>query len=135
MRTAALCPTCATYTNSICVIYNGEYLPNIEASPMDPLDTILLNLDDTLGGIDTSITNINNDITTINNEIDGFYPLYGSGVPTMDSSYVGQIYIDITAGQLFYSISTGSSTTWNTVCLCTPISARIFDDTFDLTFN
>ena len=135
MRTAALCPTCATYTNSICVIYNGNYLPNINASPLDPMDTILSNINGTVGGINTSITNINNSVSNINNQLNGLYPLYGSGVPTMNSSYVGQIYIDITAGQLFYSISSGSSTTWNTVCLCHPISARIFDKTFDLTFN
>ena len=135
MRTAAICPTCSTYTNALCVIYNGEYLPYINASPLDSLETILVNIEDSVAALDSNITNINNNINVINNEINGLYPLYGTGVPTMDSSYIGQIYIDVTAGQLFYSVTSGPSTVWNSVCLCSPVSARIFDNTFDLTFN
>jgi hypothetical protein len=104
------------------------YLPNINASPLNPLDTILGNINSTVGGINTSITNINNNVN-------GLYPLHGSGIPTANSTHIGQLYIDVTSSQLFYSVSTGTSTVWQSVCLCSPISARIFDNTFDLTFN
>lgn len=33
MRTAAICPTCAIYTNAVCVIYDDIYLTNIDVSP------------------------------------------------------------------------------------------------------
>lgn len=41
MRTAAICPTCATYTNAVCVIYDGPYLSNLAISPMSSLDDAL----------------------------------------------------------------------------------------------
>lgn len=41
MRTAAICPTCATYTNSVCVIYDGPYLSNLGINPMSSLDDVL----------------------------------------------------------------------------------------------
>ena len=39
MRTAAICPTCATYENALCIIYNGPYLSNIDVAPLDALPT------------------------------------------------------------------------------------------------
>lgn len=45
MRTAALCPTCATYTNAVCVLYEGSFLSNIDVSPGDSLQFILANID------------------------------------------------------------------------------------------
>lgn len=59
MRTAAICPTCATYYNAVCVLYDGPGLSNIPAAPLDNLDTILVALNGTIGGINTSITNLN----------------------------------------------------------------------------
>jgi len=135
MRTAAICPTCATYTNSICVIYNGVYLSNINASPLDPLDTILGNINGKVGGINTSITNINNSITTINNTINGMKPLFGTSAPTQNSTFIGQQYINTNTGQLFFSVSTGTGTIWQAVCNCSPIGSRIFSNVFALTFN
>lgn len=41
MRTAAICPTCATYENALCVLYNGEYLPAIDVAPLDSLEVAL----------------------------------------------------------------------------------------------
>ena len=48
MRTAAICPTCATYTNAVCVIYDGPYLSNLDIDP-------LTNLDDIIGTIDAKV--------------------------------------------------------------------------------
>ena len=52
MRTAAICPTCATYYNAVCIIYDGQALPNTSIAPMT-------NLQDALSLIDTSIGSIN----------------------------------------------------------------------------
>lgn len=41
MRTAAICPTCATFENALCVLYNGEYLPAIDVEPLDSLEVAL----------------------------------------------------------------------------------------------
>lgn len=55
MRTAQICPTCATYTNAVCVIYDGEYLSNINASPGDDLQTILASIDSTVSGLQVAL--------------------------------------------------------------------------------
>lgn len=61
MRTAAICPTCATYFNAVCVLYDGpDNLTCIPASPNDNLDEILVALNDTLCDIKSDITTINN---------------------------------------------------------------------------
>jgi hypothetical protein len=49
MRTAAICPTCATYENAVCVIYDGETLSNIGVPPLTDLQTALGSIDASLG--------------------------------------------------------------------------------------
>lgn len=49
MRTAAICPTCATYTNAVCVIYDGPYLSNLGINPMSSLDDILQQINSVAG--------------------------------------------------------------------------------------
>lgn len=62
MRTAAICPTCATYTNAVCVIYDGpDVLTNINVNPLDSLDLALVNINTAIGVINTSIANLNLD--------------------------------------------------------------------------
>ena len=56
MRVAEICPECATYINAACIIYNGEYLSNIDVSPLDSLDDILVKINDALGNLTTSTT-------------------------------------------------------------------------------
>lgn len=51
MRTAQICPTCATYTNAVCVIYDGPYLDNIQLAPMT-------NLEDAFGLVNIAISAI-----------------------------------------------------------------------------
>ena len=61
MRTAQICPTCATYTNAVCVVYDGPaVLTNIPANPLDNLDLILVNLNTTIGGINNEIALLKN---------------------------------------------------------------------------
>jgi len=56
MRVAEICPDCATYINAACIIYNGEYLSNIDVSPLDSLDDILVKINDALGALTTTTT-------------------------------------------------------------------------------
>ena len=148
MRTAQICPTCATFTNAACVIYDGLYLSNINVSPLDPLDVALGFINSSVGtintsinGINTSINNINTSISNINTSIANinirFTPLFGAGGPTgRTSTYIGQTYIDTTNNQMYFSYTTGvGTTTWQAVCSCPGISNRIFDFTFDHSFN
>jgi hypothetical protein len=83
MRTAQVCPTCATYTNALCVIYNGEFLQNINVSPLDNLEDI--------------IVNINNNLV----------PVHGAGYPSNSAVYEGQIYIDDATSQVYIAVATG----------------------------
>ena len=48
MRTAAICPTCATYENAKCIIYNGPYLSNIKVDPLEDLESILAKINTNL---------------------------------------------------------------------------------------
>lgn len=57
MRTAQICPTCATYTNAKCVIYDGPFLTNSGIAPLDDLETALGLIDAQLGVLANSIIN------------------------------------------------------------------------------
>ena len=72
MRTAAICPTCATYENAKCIIYNGPILTNINVNPLEDLETIL---------------------GKINNN---FVPLSGTTTPSTSATYLGQTYLNTT---------------------------------------
>lgn len=51
MRTAAICPTCATYENALCILYNGEYLSAIDVAPLDSLEVALENINTTIDNL------------------------------------------------------------------------------------
>lgn len=84
MRTAAICPTCATYENALCIIYNGLYLANADINPLDSLEEIIVKLNTALA------------------------PLSGEGAPTDSAVYVGQQYVDTAGPTLYYAATTGS---------------------------
>ena len=85
MRTAAICPTCATYENALCVLYNGPYLTNIDVNPLDSLEVAL--------------GKINNNLV----------PTSGTAAPSAAAIYLGQFYVR-TAGakNLYYAQTTGT---------------------------
>lgn len=87
MRVAEICPNCATYTNASCILYDGEYLSSIDVSPLDPLDDILSNINDT------------------------FSALSGSGEPSTIPLFIGQLYIDTSVPELWIGMGT-SSVNW-----------------------
>jgi hypothetical protein len=84
MRTAAICPTCATYENALCILYDGSYLTNTD---IDPLDSV-----------ETAIVKINNNIV----------PKTGIIAPTTSAVYIGQLYVNTAGPTLYYAKSIGS---------------------------
>ena len=97
MRTAAICPTCATYENALCIIYNGPYLTNIDVAPLEDLQSVLAKIN----------TNL--------------VPKTGTTAPTSSATYLGQTYLNTTNSVLYFAKSIGTGATdWNLV-LTTPI--------------
>jgi len=78
MRTAAICPTCATYTNAVCILYDGPFLSNIGVSPMDSLQSALGSIDSAIGTINDQLTaGYTGDVT-----IDGTTLTFTNGILT-----------------------------------------------------
>lgn len=85
MRTAAICPTCAVFENALCILYNGEYLTNIDLNPLDSLEVALEKINDNL------------------------VPVTGAGAPTAGAIYLGQLYVRTGgAKNLYYAQTTGT---------------------------
>jgi len=104
MRTAAICPTCATYENALCIIYNGPYLPNIDVAPLQDLPTIL--------------GKINNNLV----------PKTGTTAPSTSATYRGQLYLNTTTSVLYFAKSAGFGVNdWNVV-LTAPVNTPQFSD-------
>ena len=96
MRTAAICPTCATYENALCIIYNGPYLANIQANPLEDLPTIL-------GKINTNLV-----------------PLSGTTAPSTSATYKGQLYLNTTTSMLYFAKTTGTGASDWSLVITTP---------------
>ena len=84
MRIAEICPVCATYINASCILYDGEYLSNIDVSPLDPLDEILGKIND------------------------AFAALEGAGEPSEIPMFIGQLYVDTDNYNLYIGLGTDS---------------------------
>ena len=92
MRTAAICPTCATYENALCIIYNGPSLNNIDVAPLEDLESIL-------GKINTNLV-----------------PLSGTTPPLTSATYLGQLYVNTATSILYFAKSVGTGAAdWNLV--------------------
>lgn len=104
MRTAAICPTCATYENAKCILYNGSFLSNINVSPLEDLETIL-------GKINTRLV-----------------PLSGSLAPSTSATYLGQIYLNTAKSMLYFAKSVGTGASDWSVILTTPIITPQYAD-------
>ena len=81
MRVAEICPVCATYINAACIIYNGDYLSNIDVAPLTTLDEILGDIND------------------------AFAAETGTGVPTDIPDFIGQFYINTSVPALYIGLS------------------------------
>jgi hypothetical protein len=96
MRTAAICPTCATYENALCVIYNGPYLTNIDVAPLEDLPTVL--------------SKINSNLV----------PIFGTTAPSVSATYLGQTYLDTTKSLLYFAKAVGTGAADWSLVLTTP---------------
>lgn len=87
MRTAAICPTCATYENALCIVYNGPYLSNIDVAPLEDLESVLAKIN----------TNL--------------VPLFGTTAPSTSATYLGQTYLNTAKSMLYFAkaVGTGAS--------------------------
>jgi hypothetical protein len=97
MRTAAICPTCATYENAKCILYNGSFLSNINVAPLDDLETILEKINTRL------------------------VPLSGSLAPSTSATYLGQLYLNTAKSVLYFAKSVGTGASDWSVVLTTPV--------------
>jgi hypothetical protein len=105
MRTAAICPTCATYENALCIIYNGPSLNNIDVAPLEDLESIL-------GKINTNLV-----------------PLSGTINPSISATYIGQLYVNTATSMLYFAKSVGTGATdWNLVLTSPQVTPQYADN-------
>jgi len=83
MRTANICPTCATYENALCVLYNGALLTNLDIEPLDSIEVIIGKIND------------------------NFVPTTSVLAPADSAVYVGQSHVDTATGDLYSAKATG----------------------------
>lgn len=57
MRTAAVCPTCSTYTNALCVIYNGDDLDDIQVTSGMSMEEIVVLINNAFPAYLTTVIN------------------------------------------------------------------------------
>ena len=84
MRTAKICPTCATFENALCILYNGIHLPITNISPLDSMEVAL-------------------------NKIETRIPSQtGLDAPTNSAYYLGQLYLDTVTKMIYYAVNVGT---------------------------
>jgi hypothetical protein len=110
MRTAAICPTCATYENALCIIYNGPYLNNIDVNPLEALPTILAKIN----------TNL--------------VPKTGTTTPSISATYLGQTYLDTTTKLLYFAKAVGTGASDWSLVLTAPLVTPQYADNSAATF-
>lgn len=101
MRTAQICPTCSTYENALCTLYNGTLLPNTQISPLDSVQVAFQKID----------TNL--------------VPISGTAVPAVSSLYLGQLYIRTSGNKNLYYAQTkgGGAADWRILLSTGPTGA------------
>ena len=45
MRTSDICPTCSIFTNALCTLYNGAYLPTLDINTLDSVETAIIKIE------------------------------------------------------------------------------------------
>jgi len=84
MRTANICPTCATYENALCSLYNGNYLTNLDIEPLDSVEAIIIKMNN------------------------NFVPTTSALAPAVSAVYLGQQHLDTAKGNLYSAKTVGS---------------------------
>lgn len=99
MRTASICPTCSTFENALCVLYNGDYLTNTDITPLDSVETAIIKINDNL------------------------VPVTGTVPPADSAIYLGQLYVDTSAPTLYFAESVGAGAgDWIALGATTPVN-------------
>ena len=101
MRTASVCPTCSTYVNALCILYNGPLLSNTQIAPLDSMEIALQKIN----------TNL--------------VPISGTLVPAVSSLYLGQFYVRTSGNKnLYYAQTKGNGASdWRIVLSTGPTGA------------
>lgn len=99
MRTAQICPTCATYINAVCVIYDGPYLANLDVAPLTNLSEIVQQINEVVSTLEPALgftpENIANKIATA-----AEVTTFGSSVDKYPSVKAIKDYTDTLFGQV-----------------------------------
>lgn len=99
MRTAQICPTCATYVNAVCVIYDGPYLAHLDVAPLTNLSEIIQQIDEVVSTLEPALgyipENVANKIATA-----AEVTTYGSSVDKYPSVKAIKDYTDALVGQV-----------------------------------
>jgi len=45
MRTSDICPTCSIFTNALCTLYNGAYLPALDINTLESVESALIKIE------------------------------------------------------------------------------------------
>lgn len=104
MRTADVCPTCSTYYNALCVIFDGPLLETLDINPEDSVDAALIKIEAWAAGIDIladgGVTELS-DLTDVNAAV---------GSPTLNDimQYNGTTWTLAQLPQLEWSTYTGT---------------------------
>ena len=107
MRTAAICPTCATYTNAVCVLYDGPYLSNLDIAPLTDLEEVIGIIDAKVGTLQPALgftpENVANKSTSTSlGTSNTLYPTQNAVKTYVDSavSSVKQVKVSLSSAQI-----------------------------------
>lgn len=154
MRTADVCPTCSTFTNALCVIFDGPLLTTLDINPLDSIDVALTKVEAfALNGVPGSsiITKEEGTIVLISsaaiNFIGGGVTAVDGGSSVTDVTIPESLTIDQTTPQTIAGgtplFSTGINTAYVQIdTAATPIASapglfqwNAVEDTVDLNAN
>jgi len=106
MRTAAICPTCATYTNAVCVLYDGPYLSNLDIAPLTDLEEVIGIIDAKVATLEPLLgftpENVANKSTNTSlGTSDTLYPTQNAVKTYVDSTMsVKQVKVSLSSAQI-----------------------------------
>ena len=107
MRTAAICPTCATYTNAVCVLYDGPYLSTLEINPLTDLEEVIQVIDAKINDIQPPLQ------TKVSLSSAQILTLGSSPVTLVPAQGAGKVIIPISVVLDYKFVTSGYSTNTN----------------------
>lgn len=128
MRTSDVCPTCSTFENALCSIYNGAFLVTLDINTLDSVEDALIKIETFAFNV-SGLTNVsdipyaiswdgNLEVATKNAQYDAFVPYTGATTDVdlgTNSITVDSILLNTGAVALLKSITDDVTTTYNFV--------------------